>query len=76
VLQQARDILAVVAVPVAHTEEMAMAQLEHMRVGQVGILVLLVGVVRRDSTLCCERKLGDRVLNFFAFLCGSGLGRG
>jgi hypothetical protein len=59
VLQTARDVLAVVAMTVAHTKEVTVAELKHMWVGQVGILVLLVGVVRSNSTFGSEGELGD-----------------
>jgi hypothetical protein len=59
VLQKARDVLAVVAMTVAHTKEVTVAELKHMWVGQVGILVLLVGVVRSNSTFGSEGELGD-----------------
>ena len=45
VLQQAGDLLAVMAMSVADGEKVTVTQVEHMRVGQVGILVLLVSVV-------------------------------
>jgi hypothetical protein len=34
-----------VPVPIAHREEVAMSELQNMRIRQVSILVLLVGVV-------------------------------
>ena len=62
-LEQAGDLLAVMAVPVADGEEMAVAQVEHVRVGQVGVLVDFVGVVSRDASLCREGELGHDVVD-------------
>ena len=62
-LEQAGDLLAVMAVPVADREEVAVAQVEHVRVRQVGVLVDFVGVVRRDTSLCREGELGDDVVD-------------
>lgn len=62
--------MPVVTMAVTHTEEVAVAQLEHVRIGKVCILVLFVGIVRGDSTFGCERKLSDRVADFFNCLFG------
>ena len=55
--------MAVVAVPITHREEVAVAELQDVRVGQVCVLILFVRVVHRDATLRCEGKLGDDVLD-------------
>lgn len=63
VLKQSRDLLAVVPVAVTNGEEVAVAQVEHVRVGQVGVLVHFVRVVSCDASLRREGKLGDDVVD-------------
>ena len=63
VLQQAGDLLAVMAMSVADGEKVTVTQVEHMRVGQVGILVDLIWIVSCDASLRCEGELGDNVVN-------------
>ena len=46
---------------VTNRKEMAVAQAHDVWVRHIGILVDLVGVVRRYSSLRCERKLRDDV---------------
>ena len=62
-LKQSRDLLAVVPVTVTNGEEMAVAQVKHVRVSQVGVLVHFVGVMGCDASLCCKGKLGDDVVD-------------
>ena len=50
--------------PIAHREEVGVSQLEKVRIRQVGILVLLVGVVSCDAALCGKGELGHHVANF------------
>lgn len=50
---------------IAHSEEVTVPETHDVRVCQVCILVDLEGVVRRDSTLRCERELGDDVGELF-----------
>ena len=63
VLQQAGDLLAVMAMSVADGEKVTVTQVEHMRIGQVGILVDLIWIVSCDASLRCEGELGDNVVN-------------
>lgn len=62
-LEQARDLLSVMTMPVADGEEVAVAKVEHVRVCQVGVLVDFVGVVSRDASLCREGELSDDVMD-------------
>ena len=50
-LQQAGDFLAVVSVAIAHGEKVAMTEIEHVWIRQVGILVHFVRIVLRDTSL-------------------------
>lgn len=62
--------MTVVTVSIAYREKMAMTQLKHVRVGKVGVLILLVRVVSRDPTLGSKRKFGDNISYFLRFfLC-------
>ena len=60
-LQERADISSVRAVTVADREEVAVLQAHNVRIGHVRILVDLVGVMRRNSTLCCKGELRDNV---------------
>jgi len=60
-LQDSADVVSIVAVAIAHAEEVAMPELQHMGVSQVCILILLVGIVGGDATLCGKTKLGDNI---------------
>ena len=47
--------------PIAHREEMAMLQAHYMGIRHVCVLVYLVGIVGRDTSLGGERELCDDV---------------
>ena len=63
VLEKTGDLLTVVTMAVADGEEMAVTQIEHVWIGEVGILVDFVGVVGRDAALGSEREFGDHVVD-------------
>ena len=63
VLEQPRDVLAVVTVPVADGEEMTVSQVEHVGVREIGVLIHLVGVVGCDASLGGERELGNDIVD-------------
>ena len=48
---------------IAHGEEVAVAQVQHVWVGQVGILIDLVRIMRCDATLGREGELSDDIMN-------------
>ena len=48
---------------IAHGEKVAMAQVQHVWVSQVGILIDLVRVMRCDATFCREGELSDDIMN-------------
>ena len=48
---------------IAHGEEVAMAQVQHVWVGQIGILIDLVRVMCCDATLGREGELSDDIMN-------------
>ena len=50
-------------VAIAHREEMAVAQVQHVRVCQVGVLIDLVWIVCCDAALGRERELSDDVVD-------------
>jgi hypothetical protein len=70
-LQNSRNVMTIMTMAVAYGEEMAMTQLKHVRVSKVGVLVLLVRVVSRDTTLGSKRKFGHNVCYFLMFFFGS-----
>ena len=70
-LKQSRDFLAVVSVTVTNGEEVAVAQIKHVRVSQVGVLIHFVGVVCCDASLRREGKLGDDVVDRIRVSCCS-----
>ena len=70
-LKQSRDFLAVVPVTVTNGEEVTVAQVQHVRVSQVGVLVHFVGVVCCDASLRREGKLGDDVVDRIRVPCSS-----
>ena len=63
VLQQARYLLPVVAVPVAHAEEVAVPQVQHVRISEVSVLIYFIWVVLSDATFCREREFSDHVVH-------------
>ena len=71
-LEQARDLLSVMTMPVADGEEVAVSKVEHVRVCQVGVLVDFVGVVSRDTSLCCKGELSDTVIKLLLRRLGLG----
>lgn len=54
VFEQAGHLLAVVAMTITDREEMTMAEVEHVRVRKIGVLVHFVRIVCCDATLGCE----------------------
>ena len=48
---------------IAHREKVAMAQIEHVWVCQVGILIDLVWIVCCDASLGRERELSDNIMD-------------
>ena len=48
---------------IAHGEKVAMAQVQHMWVSQIGILIDLVRVMCCDATLGREGELSDDIMN-------------
>lgn len=54
VLEKSRNFLPILPVSIADGEEVAVPQLQHVRIRQVCILVLLVWVVCSDAPLCRE----------------------
>lgn len=63
VLQKPRYVLAVVTVSVTDREEMAVSEVEYVRVREVGVLIDLVGVVSGNATLRRERELCNYVVH-------------
>lgn len=62
-LEQARDFLTIVSMAITDREEVAVAQVEHVRVSQVGVLVDFIRIMRCDSSLRREGEFGDYVVN-------------
>lgn len=62
VLEKSRNFLSIVTVAVTHWEKVTVAQVEHVGISQVGILVHFVRVVRRDTALCGKGKLSDYIV--------------
>ena len=48
---------------IAHRKEVTIFQAEHVRIGDIGILINFVGVVRGNSSLRCEGELRHAVVN-------------
>ena len=63
-LEEGADVAPVRAVSIADREEVAVLETHNVGVGDVGVLVDLVGVVRRDAALGREGELGDDVDDF------------
>lgn len=63
VLQEPTHFSAVLAVAIADGEEVTMLEPKNVGRRDVGILVCLVGVVWSDTSLGCERELGDNIAN-------------
>jgi len=56
--------MPVVAVAVTNREKMAVTKLKQVRVSEVGVLILLIGVVGRNASLGCEGKFGYDICYF------------
>ena len=56
-------LLSVVSVAIAHREKVAMAQVQHMWVSQVGVLIDLVWIMCCDATLGREREFSDDIMD-------------
>lgn len=63
VFKKTRHLLTVVSMAIAHGEKVAMAQVQHMWVGQVSVLIDLVWVMCCDTTLGRKRKLSDDIMD-------------
>lgn len=69
VLEQPTDFSAILAVAIAHREEVAVLQTHDVGRCYVGILVRLVGVVSGNTSFSSKRKLGYNIVNFIFGLC-------
>jgi hypothetical protein len=79
VLQEPADFSSVLPVPVTDREEVAVTESEEVRARDVGVLVDLVRVVRREPSLGSEGELGHNVRDLRggcpqAFVSCKGLG--
>ena len=63
-LEEGADVAPVRAVPVAHREEVAVLEAHDVGVGDVGVLVDFVRVVRRNAALGREGELRDNIHDF------------
>lgn len=63
VLEEGANVSAVRAMSIADGEKVAVLQAHDVRVGNIGVLVDFVRVVRRDAALGGKRELGDDVDN-------------
>ena len=63
-LKQTADLSAILAVTIAHREEMTVLQAHDMRGCDVSILVCFVRVVSSNSSLGGKREFSDNVANF------------
>ena len=61
--EQPRYFLPMVSMSITYTEEVTVSETQHVRVCKISILVHLVRVVRSDSTLSCEGKFCNDVVN-------------
>ena len=72
-LHKPRNFLPIVSMTITDGEEMTMSQIQHVRIGQVCILVYFVGVVRCNSSLRRKGELSHHVVDSI-FGCLSSFG--
>ena len=63
VLEQTRNFLSIVTMAITDGEEVTVTQIEHVWIGQVCILIDLIRIVSRNTSLRCERELRHDVVH-------------
>ena len=62
-LEETRHILAVMAMTITNREEVAMPQIEHVGICQIGILVHFIRIVSSNPSFRREREFCDDVMD-------------